>query len=289
VGSYGAGAPGGSPYGASPAGASAPALSPAQQQALAAFEGARDAFRNGDYRRALATTDQALAQMPNDSVMHEFRALCLFAMRDYRQAAAAVYAVISVGPGWDWTTLCNLYPDVSTYSGQLRALESYCEQNPRTADARFLLAYHYMLGGHNPEAANLLKEVVQLQPNDQLSAQLLKGLTTPPDQQPPAAPPTTPAAPVAESSLIGDWRASRPDGSNFQLSLSNDKKFVWRFRQQDKQQEITGRYTLANNFLILSASDQNALVGQVALEADNRLKFKLTGGNPAEPGITFMR
>ncbi len=233
--------------------------------------------------------------MPNDSLMHEFRALCLFAQQDYRQSAAGVYAVVSAGPGWDWTTVCNLYSNVAVYSAQLRALESYCEKNPKAANARFLLAYHYVLGGHNNEAAGVLREVTQLQPDDQLSAQLLKGLTTPPKQPgdaataPAVAATEPPAAPVAAASLIGSWKASRPDGSRFELDLTPENKFSWKFSQQDKQQNITGSYTLANNFLILSASDQNALVGQVAMQPGNKLKFKLAGGNPAEPGITFTR
>ena len=41
-------------------------------------------------------------------------ALCLFALGRYDESAATLYAVLSVGPGWDWTTLIGLYPDVST-------------------------------------------------------------------------------------------------------------------------------------------------------------------------------
>ena len=42
--------------------------------------------------------------MPNDASLHEFRALVLFALGQYEQAAATLYAVLSNGPGWDWTT-----------------------------------------------------------------------------------------------------------------------------------------------------------------------------------------
>ncbi len=245
-------------------------------------------FSRGEYKAALAQTDRAIKLLPDDSVMHEFRALCLFATGDYQQAAAAVYAVVSVGPGWDWTTVSNLYPNIDVYSQQLAALENYTAQHPDAPGPQFLLGYHYLLGGHNDHAAAEFERVVQLQPKDQLAAQLLKGLTTRGDVPQPG-PPAEPAKPVEASSVVGAWKSSRPDGSNFEMNLASDNKFSWKFSQQDKQQAMNGTYTLADNYLILKASDQNALVGQVELTASNQLKFKLAGGNPADPGLTFTR
>jgi hypothetical protein len=150
-----------------------------------------------------------------------------------------------------------------------------------------------MLQGHNDEAATELGAVVQLQPKDQLAAQLLKGLTTKPGANPPPTQASTaaspPAAPVEAASIIGNWKSSRDDGSKFELNLTKDNKFSWKFTQEDKQQQLSGTYTLANNYLILSASDQNALVGQVAMAPGNKLRFKLAGGAPNDTGLTFTR
>ncbi len=279
------------PYGAQSA-PPAPALDPAQQarqdDALQIFDNARSLFGRGDYKNALAQADRAIKLVPNDSVMHEFRALCLFALQDYQQSAAAVYAVVSVGPGWDWTTVNNLYPNVDVYAQQLAALEKYATDHPNVPGPRFLLGYHYLLAGHNDQAAAQFEQVVELQPKDQLAAQLLKGLTTRGDVPQPG-PPAEPAKPVDAASVVGSWKSSRPDGSTFEMSLGADNKFSWKFNQQDKQQAMNGTYTLADNYLILKASDQNALVGQVELAANNQLKFKLAGGNPADPGLTFTR
>jgi Flp pilus assembly protein TadD len=49
----------------------------------------------GDFARALRLTDLALRPHPNDPVLHEFRALCLFALGRYDKAAAALYAVLT--------------------------------------------------------------------------------------------------------------------------------------------------------------------------------------------------
>jgi hypothetical protein len=297
------------------------------QQAMGVFDGARNMFVQHNYQAALDQVNQALAYAPKDPVLNEFRGLCLFAVGNYQQAAAADYAVLSTGPGWDWTTMSSFYPNVDAYTQQLRALEAYSQQHPQAADARFLLAYHYLREGYNNEAIAELQAVGQLQPGDQLSAQLLRGLSTPASApaggqlaggQPPlgqlagsqapagqfdvgqgppgpgpdevqASRPTQSAAPVAPESLVGDWSASRPDGSKFNLQLTGNHQFTWKFAVQDKKQTLTGTYTLADNYLILKGGDNNSLVGQVTPEAGNRFNFRMAGNNPADPGLEFTR
>ena len=282
-----------------PASASTAGENSNREKSLEIFENARGLFKRDDYPLALAEINRALALVPNDSLMHEFRALCLFAQHDYQQSAAALYAVLSAGPGWDSATVVGLYSTPGAYTDHLLALEAYRSENPRAADARFVLAYHFLLAGQNEQAETELAAVVELEPKDQLSAQLLAGLRAkPPAELPGDAPaPELPGAvapaeakpPVDAADLVGNWKASRVDGSKFELTLSEDSKFRWNFSQQEKKQEFSGTFTLANNLLILSASGQNALVGQVALEEGDKLQFKLAGGSPTDPGLTFTR
>jgi predicted Zn-dependent protease len=72
------------------------------------FTQARDVFKAGDYPQALDLADQVLKKTPDVPVVHEFRALALFALRRYDEASATVYAVLSTGPGWNWATLVFL-------------------------------------------------------------------------------------------------------------------------------------------------------------------------------------
>jgi TolA-binding protein len=164
---------------AAPAAGEAPAPDGAPgvpQEAIQDLDNARAAFKKGDYAGAQQLTEKAMKLVPSDATLHEFRALTLFAQKKYQEAAAAIYAVLVTGPGWDWDTLKALYPDVATYTTQLRALEEYVKQNPNKSDARFLLAYHYLAMGYPDSAIKQLTEVVKLQPKDQLSAELLKSL-----------------------------------------------------------------------------------------------------------------
>jgi tetratricopeptide (TPR) repeat protein len=144
---------------------------------------ARTGFAQGDYAGALANCNQAIVGLPNCVAAHEFRALTLFALARYKEAAGPVYDVLSVGPGWDWATLESFYPREDVYVQQLRALEQYVQSNPNVAEARFVLAYHYMTGGHYDAAAEQLQVVVQLNPQDRLSAQLLVAMAKTPAPQ----------------------------------------------------------------------------------------------------------
>jgi tetratricopeptide (TPR) repeat protein len=259
----------------------------AEEQAGQFADAARKAFAAGDYPAALSWINKAVALMPNDSVLHELRALVLFALQKYDAAAVAAYAVLSVGPGWDWTTLIGLYADADVYTQQLRALERYCSERPNFAAAQFLLAYHYLTCGYTAAAAHELTSVVQLNPKDRLAAQLLASLAAPPAAAPAAPPP--PPAPVDAANLAGDWHARQPDGSTVSLSLTADHAYTWQFTRQGQTRKFSGPYTLADNLLVLKQGANPVMVGQVALLGDGKLTFKLPSDNPADPGLTFSR
>jgi tetratricopeptide (TPR) repeat protein len=146
------------------------------ETAMDFFDRARETFKRNDPRAALALVDKAIAELPTDATLHEFRALCLFALKDYQEAAATLYVVLAAGPGWDSDTLQSLYPDIATYTEQLRALEAFTKANPKAAYANFVLAYHYLVLGHLAHAVKQLEIVVALMPDSQLAAQMLASL-----------------------------------------------------------------------------------------------------------------
>jgi uncharacterized protein (TIGR03066 family) len=275
--------------------------SPEIQEGTSHMDLARAAFQQGDYAGASREIDLAIKALPRDSALHEFRALVFFATKDYKQAAATLYAVLSAGPGWDWTTLGGMYADVSTYTEQLRELEQYIKDNPSTADARFVLAYHYMTCGHTEAARKQYEEVLKLQPQDTLSAQLLKLVggdpTAPsagePAPQPPDASAVAEAEPTAPadidaSKIVGKWSAKRKDGASFSLDLTPDSKFTWGFDQGGKKQEFGGKYSVDGAILVLERTDGAQMPGLLTL-ASNGFNFKLYGGPPDDPGLDFKK
>ena len=266
--------------------AAAPPAQDAATQATSTFDQARNAFRSNDYATALQLVQQALGPMPNDTTMHEFLALVLFAQGKYEQAAAPLYAVLSVGPGWDWTTLISNYSDANLYTEQIRALEAYIKANPSSAQAQFVLAYHYITQGHGDAAAGFLKNVVTLQPNDTLSAQLLKMV------QPASAATPAPAPAVDVGKLTGNWVATAPQNAQITLTIQDDGGFKWTVAAPGKPPaSLSGTSKLADGVLTLAAQNSpvGTLTGQVVRQDDTHFTFRATGAPADDPGLKFAR
>lgn len=254
------------------------------------FDAAKDAFRARDYPGALRAVEQAISMMPDDAALHEFRALVLFALKRYREAAATLYAVLSVGPGWDWTTLSGLYPSMDVYTGQLRALEGYQREHPDSADAHFVLAYHYLTAGHTDAAAEQLEEVVRLNPEDKLSAQLVTLVS--PEQGadvPPSADAAATSPPAKQGNPVGVWTAKPAADATIELSLCDDGTFTWRFTDSRRTHELEGTFELAGSVLVLQPADSEAMVGNVTWNGEQEFEFKLIGGPPNDSGLRFNR
>jgi tetratricopeptide (TPR) repeat protein len=277
------------------------------------FSAARDAFLAGDYQRAIDLADQVLKQTPNVPVVHELRALALFALGRYDEAAAVEYAVLSAGPGWNWSTLVGLYPSVDTYTKQLRALEEYSNSHPNSASAHFLLAVHYLVQEHTDAAAAQFERVVQLQPNDQLSASFVKALrkgseiaANPPPvavaqasnasgSQAEAAPPTPeqdqqpPAPPPPPAALAGTWKAQPADDVAISLTLNESGDFTWEVDTKGQKQKLEGKAGFQDGTLALIQAEGPPLVGKVTQDGSNKFVFAPPSAPDKEAGLTFTR
>ncbi len=283
------------------------------------FSAARDSFKAGDYPRAVNLADQVLKQTPNVPVVHEFRALALFAQKRYDEAASVDYAVLSAGPGWNWSTLINLYADVETYTNQLRALEAFAKDHPDSSSAHFLLAYHYMVQEHNDSAAREFETVTKIQPNETLSASFVKALRqnsetpataaqptpaespTPPQVAANTAPtqpgtpsteatsaePTPPPPPPAD--MAGNWTAKPSTDVTIELNLQKDGAFSWSVEEKGRKQTIEGQAGFQDDTLALLQSEGPPLVGKVTRRGADKFLFAPPGTNDKSPGLAFSR
>lgn len=253
-------------------------------QALRAFAAARQAFYLQNLDAAYDNINRAIALMPDDASTHEFRSLVLFAAGRYREAAEVIHAVLAVAPGWDWTTMSGLYQDDNTYIRQLRNLETYVEANPGKADARFLLAYHYITLGHPENAVDQLRAVRTIYPADRLAADLLDLLSDVPAHQ---SDTVTRGRVPTKQQLQGEWRAHRPEGK-IDLDIDGDE-FAWDYDLDDNDAEFKGKYVLAQDVLVLAAADGSQMVGRVTMNTNDDLTFRLIGAADDDPGILFER
>jgi tetratricopeptide (TPR) repeat protein len=265
----------------------------AQDPGLAAFDQARQAFYDGNYQGALDGVNTSLASMPDDAVLHEFRALVLFAMGKYKDAAAGLHAVLAVGPGWDWTTMSSLYASIDSYTQQLRALEQARDQSPNAPELRLLLAYHYLTAGHNDAAAAQFKKLVELQPNDQVARQLLE-MTAGPDAVPgatasPPAPESVPAVTIPPADLVGTWNAKGADNTSFALTLTDKGEFTWAYTAGGKETKVDGVYALEGADLALEPDEGGVMLATITPPKNGALHFQVVGSPPDDKGLDFRK
>jgi tetratricopeptide (TPR) repeat protein len=298
------------------AAAVAAAPEPSQTDAAqATFDAAREQFKAGNFAQALALADQALQGLPGDPVLHEFRALCLFAVGRYDEAAAALYVVLTNGPGWTWDTMIGLYGNAEAYTQQLRALEQAVRQNPDAAAPHFVLAYHYMTQGHKEQAAAQFKKVAQLQPKDTLSARFAAVLMPEPSE---AATEAAAAAPGAEAAagealtvaapgdqpaddggpeptpppaeLVGTWTAKPSPDLTIRLIIRDGGAFTWKAEPQGKPAtSIKGQSLVRLDELALLQEDGPPLVGRFKLEDAGSWSFTMLGGGDQSPVLRFSK
>jgi tetratricopeptide (TPR) repeat protein len=255
------------------------------------FDEARTAFYNGNYAEALRLLDEVAIKMPHDAVLHEFRSLVLFALGRYSEAAAAIHAVLAVGPGWDWKTLSSLYPTIEPYTAQLRSLEDYRAKHPDAADARFLLGYHYLTCGHSQAALTEFRDANKLQPQDTVSASLVRSLT-PRDaatQPGPAQPTATTAKALPADGLIGAWTATGKGTSQYSMTLEQDGTFTWSFARGTRREDMKGVYAVEGNVLAMEPDSGGVLLAELTLKGPDSLHFQMVGGEKDDPGLDFTR
>ena len=194
----------------------------------------------------------------------------------------------------------SLLSSVDAYTAQLRQLEEYIKTNPKSADARFVLAYHYITASHEDAAVEQLQQVVKLLPADRLSVQLIQLLGGEPPARPGAAPAPAPAdqgSQVADeqppelpnidpAKIVGRRTAKRADGTTFTLDLTDDNKFTWGYERGGKKHEFGGTYSIDGAVLLLERSNKSIMPGLVTMKGTG-FNFALFGAPEGDVGLDF--
>ena len=288
--------------------ASNPIEAPAAQAALSEVDQGLAAFKAGNYGQALDYFNRALKSNPGDPIIHEVRALTLFALGQYTDAAATLNSLLAAAPGMDWTTLSSLYGDPNAYTPQLRKLEQYCKDHPKDAGAYFVLAYHYLVLGDKANATAMLRVVVQQQPKDVTAKRMLSALapeeaTDAPAavaQAPNSAPPSSSVEPSASGTatatasdvqvdLVGTWIA-KADNSTIQLTVTEDSAFTWVAKEQDKVlAELKGELVASEDGVSLNSDKAGSIAGSVTTLTPDQWRFQLAGAPVSDQGLEFSR
>lgn len=260
------------------------------KKAADAFDEARVAFKQKDYVSALSKTNTAISYDPSETVQHEFRSLCLFALQKYSESASVLHSLLSSTPGWGWETMIDQYDSLNTYESQLGALEMYSKKQAKSAEAQFLLGYHFMTAGHFDQAAAAYQKVVDLQPKDQVAAQLLSLTANSTDgegKQKVEGQSRREYNPPELDSLHGKW-VSKTSTGVISLSISKDNSFTWVFDDGKKPFKMKGKASMDEGLLVLS-NDESQMVAAIEMKDEKALNFVIAGGTEGDQGITFTK
>jgi hypothetical protein len=297
------------------------------QLGLDAFNRGLEKFKAASFQDALVELNLALKKIPGDPIVHEVRALTLFAIGDFKSAAANLNSLLASSPGMDWTTMSGLYGDISLYTDQLRKLEAFTKANPSDPASHFVLAYHYLVLDEDDAAIDALKVVVANQPKDVVARRMLDALVPPASAQasapatPPTANATAPTAPTPkaatsepiasaakpstgaaatgapaatgvaepETDLVGSWLAQAKD-TKIQLAISEDSKFKWTATTKDQPPVVLeGILVSHSDGLELTNPEQGTIAGGVTSNGENSWNFMISGSPPSDPGLKFTR
>ena len=275
------------------------------EQATESSEGfiakSQEAFKARNYLEALEQANKAVEAAPGDGALHEYRALVLFALGKFGEAAGVLNPVLASGPGWDWTTMVTLYDSQDTYTDQLRKLEDYAGAKDDDAAAHFLLGYHYMVCGHLEMAATEFTTASKRMPSDGVSrelADLCKASTTSADEGgeeegdeggESGDEDVAPVEPPPLEKLTGTWVADKGKDGTITLALKDDGKFNWDYTKDGKSSDFGGEFSINDNGLLVLDTDETQMVAMVALPEDNEMNFVLAGGPPGDPGLDFKK
>lgn len=269
----------------------------AAEKSAAAMDRARAAFKTGDHVAASKAVDEAISYAPGDQVLHEFRALNLFALGKYSEATGVLHSVLASGPGWDWETMIGFYENPDRYTEQFRKLEDYVVAHPDAPEPHFLLGYHYLVGENLAEAYTMFDRVATLQPSDTVSRQMKSLLAD-------SAPATTPESPVGNGNapepaepdktpieagrLHGIWKAQSAENKAITLSLTAIGTFSWNYEGASGE-VLSGEWSLDEDGLLVLKDADVQMVGDIKLNEDGTLHFLLAGSPEGDPGLTFKK
>src|SRR5262249_54147736 len=149
--------------------------------------------------------------------------------------------------------------------------------------AKFLLAYHYLILGHQEYAVKNLTAVNELLPNDTVTTQLLQmlGKLPPPKDIPPES-----DIKIDLTKLTGTWIATRGKAT-FQMTLDKDKAFTWTYQEGKKKEEVKGAFAVNGNVLAMEPDAGGIMLAEITEPKDGMFVFRTVGGPKGDPGLTF--
>jgi len=133
-------------------------------------------FFMGDFTLADEAYRSAHKAKPQDAFALFALTHASFANGEYKQAARYLGEALAIEPNWGLYEfkLQEFYGDPAELDRQIKDAERLIELRPRAADMKFLLAYIYYFSGRYSDAADLLVQVLKIEPGQEKANYFLR-------------------------------------------------------------------------------------------------------------------
>lgn len=294
-------------------------LTDREPQALAfgPLSEAMDLMRAGNYSQALARFDGLVAQDPGNVALHELRSLALFGLQRFDEAAETLYAVLSVAPGSNWTTMIAEFGSLEVYNRSLGALREHLRTPQHTSAGHFVIAYHYLSQGHSDAARVHFQRASEGEPRDQVSRLMIDLLPDPKSSGPPAAviaetpeeavsaveqPPIEDEDNVAEKQeelaaevaraaapYLGQWNSRGAAGEPISVEFLDDGSFRWKRGGTPPVFESEGRYEINSDMIGLQFATGALLLARIGKIESGQVVVEPMRAPPGTAELTFSK
>ncbi len=132
-------------------------------------------FHDRNYQEAVEIYHQASGLSTGNALVKMGQALAWCAVGDYEGAASALRRALTLNPEWNEKPIlvATFYGDTNDFNAHIARLEMFVKKSEKNLESRFLLAYLYSIADRGDEAAELLADLLDQNPNDLEATTLL--------------------------------------------------------------------------------------------------------------------
>ncbi len=243
----------------------------------------------GNYLAALESANAAIAESPGDGALHEYRALVLFALGKYSEAAGVLNPVLRAVPAGTGPRWRNSNDSQETYSRQLAASKPMRDRRrTRPTHVSCSATTTWCAATSNRRPSNsasppACSRRTRFRSNSTISAPSPRTIRrkrknpSPRPRRPRPSPPRSSRSrnSAASGSSTRETRRRHPhDGRGRQVHLG-----IFQGRQDRR---VFRDYSMNDDGLLVLDSEEAQMVATVALPKDDTLSFVIAGGPPGD-------
>ncbi len=96
-------------------------------------------------------------------------------------------------------------------------------------------------------------------------------------------------APGREGRFEGTFSAQPEQDTTITLTFPDHGRFHWKVTHKGQDRQIEGKMTSGNGLLTLAQEQGPPMVGNVTWQDESHFSFKVPGGGPDDPGLSFAK